>query len=106
MDAFDYIYTLRPSGGTPTRDALMFVLENYEGISDIVLLTDGAPTFHNSNKKDDIYDIATKTYHMNQHQIQINTIGVGSDFIKDKNSERYQFLEILSSQNKGFFVGF
>src|SRR5690606_24140881 len=30
MDAFDFIYSLRPSGGTPTRDTLLFVLKNYE----------------------------------------------------------------------------
>ncbi len=57
IDAFDFIFSLRPAGGTPTREALLFALKNYETISDIVLLSDGAPTFHNSNQKDDIYDI-------------------------------------------------
>jgi len=106
MDAFQFIYSLVPNGGTPTREALLFVLKNYEGVSDIVLLTDGAPTFHNSNKKDDIYDILRVARESNTHDVQINCIGVGSDFINDKSSERYQFLSLLAEQTGGFFVGF
>lgn len=106
MDAFDFIYSLRPQGGTPTRDTLMFVLKNYENVSDIVLLTDGAPTYHNSNKKDDIYEILRLVRENNPGKVQINTIGVGSNFLKDKTSEQYKFLSLLSSENNGFFVGF
>lgn len=106
MDAFEFIYSLRPSGGTPTRDTLLFVLKNYEGVSDIVLLTDGAPTYHNSNKKDDIYEILRLVREANSTKVQINTIGVGSNFLNDKLSEQYKFLSLLSSENNGFFVGF
>jgi Mg-chelatase subunit ChlD len=105
-DAFDFIYALRPLGGTPTRETLRFVLTNYTDVSDIVLLTDGAPTHHNSNRKDDIYSILSMVRGMNQGKIQINTIGVGRYFIKDKTSEQYKFLSLLASENKGFFVGF
>ncbi len=105
-DAFDFVYALRPLGGTPTRDTLKFVLDNYDNVSDIVLLTDGAPTFHNSNKKDDIYDILSMVREINKSKIQINTIGVGKNFIKDQTSEQYKFLSLLASENKGFFVGF
>jgi uncharacterized protein YegL len=105
-DAYEFVYRLRPSGGTPTRDALLFVLQNYETTTDIVLLTDGAPTLHNSNQKDDIYDILKVVREENPNKIQINSIGVGSDFIRDKMSERYKFLSLLSEQNNGFFVGF
>ncbi len=105
-DAFDFIYSMRPLGGTPTRDALLFVLRNYSTTSDIVLLTDGAPTLHNSNRKDDIFDILKNVKEENPMKIQINVIGVGSDFIRDKVSERYKFLNLLSEQNNGFFVGF
>lgn len=105
-DAFDFIYSLRPSGGTPTRDTLLFVLRNYEQLSDIVLLTDGAPTYHNSNKKDDIYEILRLVREANKTKVQINTIGVGSNFFSDKLSEQYKFLSLLSSENNGFFVGF
>ena len=106
LDAFDFIFALRPDGGTPTRDALLFVLKNYENISDVVLLSDGAPTFHNSNKKDDIYDILRLVREENKNKVQINTIGVGSDFIRDQTSERYKFLSLLASESGGFFVGF
>lgn len=105
-DAFDFIYALRPSGGTPTRDTLLFVLKNYDRISDIVLLSDGAPTYHNSNKKDDIYEILRTVREENSTKIQINTIGVGSNFLRDKTSEQYKFLSLLASENDGFFVGF
>lgn len=106
MDAFDFIYSLRPSGGTPTRDTLLYVLKNYETISDIVLLTDGAPTYHNSNRKDDIFEILRLVREENYRKVQINTIGVGSNFLRDKDSEQYKFLSLLASENKGFFVGF
>lgn len=106
LDAFEFIYNLRPAGGTPTRDALLFILRNYVGISDLVLLSDGAPSLHNSNQKDDIYDILRVVREENKSDIQINTIGVGSDFIRDKTSERYIFLSLLAEQTGGFFVGF
>lgn len=105
-DAFEFVYALKPSGGTPTRDTLLFVLRNYNYISDIVLLTDGLPTFHNSNRKEDIHDILRAVKENNPNKIQINTIGVGSDFIRDPNSDQYKFLSTLSSENNGFFVGF
>lgn len=106
MDIFDFIYTLRPGGGTPTRDVLLFTLKNYQNISDIVLLTDGAPTFHNSNKKDDVFDILRVVREENSNKVQINCIGVGSQMTRDKTSERYRFLSGLADESGGFFVGF
>jgi hypothetical protein len=105
-DSFDFIYSLRPSGGTPTRETLLFVLKNYEEISDIVLLTDGAPTYHNSNRKDDIFEILQVVRESNLRKVQISAIGVGAAFLKDKTSEQYKFLSLLSNENIGFFVGF
>jgi Mg-chelatase subunit ChlD len=105
-DAMDFIYRLRPYGGTPTRETLLFALRNYNDVSDIVLLSDGAPTFHNSNKKDDIFDILKVVREENHRKIQINTIGVGSDFIHDKTSSQYKFLQLLAEESGGFFVGF
>ncbi len=105
-DAFDFIYRMRPDGGTPTRDALLFVLQNYPGLSDIVVLSDGSPTLHNSNQKDDIYDILEAVRRRNTGAVRISSIGVGSEFTTDKQSDRYKFLSLLSSDHKGFFVGF
>jgi len=106
MDIFEFIYSMKPSGGTPTRDVMLFALENYQNISDIVLLSDGAPTYHNSNKKDDIYDILEVIRKENTRKVQINCIGVGSEFTKDKTSDRYKFLSQLAQEHEGFFVGF
>lgn len=106
MDVFDFIVGLRPAGGTPTREVLLFALQNYEKITDVVLLSDGAPTLHNSNKKDDINDILRVVREVNTNKVQINCIGVGSEFTKDKASDRYKFLSQLSDESGGFFVGF
>ena len=106
-EAFEYIFAMKPYGGTPTRDALTHVLSNYKDITDIVLLTDGAPSLHNSNQKDDIHDILKSVREQNNAlKVQINTIGVGADFIRDKNSDQYKFLSLLSGYSGGFFVGF
>ncbi len=106
-EVLDFIYNLKPFGGTPTRDVLLYALRNYQGnITDIVLLSDGAPSLHNSNQKDDIYDILKVVRESNQAKVQINTIGVGSDFIYDKTSSHYQFLSLLAEETDGFFVGF
>lgn len=105
-DVYDFVYGMRPLGGTPTRDVLLHVLNNYQDITDIVLLTDGAPSLHNSSRRDDIYDILKVVRENNSHEVQISTIGVGKDFIKDKTSDYYKFLQLLASENKGFFVGF
>lgn len=107
LEALEFIYGLKPYGGTPTRDVLLYALRNYQGaISDIVLLSDGAPSLHNSNQKDDIFDILKVIRENNSSKIQINTIGVGSDFIYDKSSSHYQFLSLLAEETQGFFVGF
>lgn len=107
LEALEFIYSLKPYGGTPTRDVLLFALTNYkDSITDIVLLSDGAPSLHNSNLKDDIFDILKVVRENNTFNIQINTIGVGSDFIYDKTSSHYQFLSLLAEETQGFFVGF
>lgn len=106
LDSFDFIYRLRPSGGTPTRDALLFAIRNYDEMTDLILLTDGVPTYHNSNRKDDIYEILLAVKSENHRSVQINTIGVGTDFLADKNSDQFKFLSQLAEQSGGFFVGF
>lgn len=107
LEALEFIYSLKPYGGTPTRDVLLYALSNYKNtITDIVLLSDGAPSLHNSNVKDDIFDILRVVREANSTKVQINTIGVGSDFIYDKTSSHYQFLHLLAEETAGFFVGF
>ena len=106
-DALDFIYAMKPLGATPIRDTLNYIFQNYKEISDIVLLTDGEPSIHESPIKDDIYDLLSHISKLNGvRKIQINTIGVGQEVLKDKTGNAYQFLKLLSEQHSGFFVGF
>jgi Mg-chelatase subunit ChlD len=106
-DAMDFIYAMKPLGATPIRDTLNYVFQNYKDITDIVLLTDGEPSIHESPIKDDIYDLLSHISKLNGvRKIQINAIGVGQEVLKDKTGNAYQFLKLLSEQHGGFFVGF
>lgn len=107
LDAFDFIYSLKPDGATPTRDTLNYIFKNYLQMTDIVLLTDGEPSLHQSPIKDDIYDLLGHIRELNKIlKVQINTIGVGQEVLHDKTGRPYQFLRLLAEQNAGFFVGF
>lgn len=106
-DAMDFIYAMKPLGATPIRDTLNYIFQHYTEISDIVLLTDGEPSIHESPLKDDIYDLLSYISKLNgERKIQINAIGVGQEVLKDKTGNAYQFLKLLSEQHGGFFVGF
>lgn len=106
-DAMDFIYAMKPLGATPIRDTLNYIFTNYTEISDIVLLTDGEPSIHESPIKDDIYDLLSHLSKLNGvRKVQINAIGVGQEVLKDKTGNAYQFLKLLSEQHSGFFVGF
>ena len=107
LDAFEFIYRLKPDGATPTRDTLNYVFKTYPDLTDIVLLTDGEPSLHQSPLKDDIYDLLSHVQKLNKvARVQINTIGVGQEVLQDKTGRPYQFLRLLAEQNGGFFVGF
>ncbi len=103
---YKHISTLKPDGGTPTREVLDYALSQYSNASDIILLTDGAPTTA-YGQYDNIYTIVKDTTQRNHGRVQINTIGVGSSFLLDKTTNHYLFLEKLSRDNgNGFFYGF
>lgn len=103
---YQYLQNLRPYGATPTRDVMEYVLRRYSQATDIVLLSDGAPTRGNTNKMDDIFSVAQIIKNRNYYNIRINTVGVGSDFLSDTNNPKYIFLNRVAKQNNGFFVGF
>lgn len=106
-DVYTYLQGLVPFGGTPTRSALKFALQNYPNATDIVLLSDGAPTLHNRPTRDNIDDILKEVKRLNRRDVQINTIGVGTDFAYGtRTSDLYKFLEQLAEQNGGFFHSF
>lgn len=105
-DIYRFLLKLRARGYTPTRKVLTHVLKNYPEATDIVLLSDGAPTAGNSNKEADISRLLIDIDKLNNTKIRINTIGVGSSFLQQKDSKAYVFLRELARDHGGFFFGF
>ena len=90
---------------------LKYALSDYPGLSDIVILSDGQPTYYNTitNEwmEDDPDDILREVRSLNVNNVRINAIGVGADFFDDPNSIKVQFMKKLTFQNgRGFFVDF
>ncbi|CAN0072099.1 unnamed protein product [Chrysoparadoxa australica] len=105
-EVYRFLLKLRPGGFTPTRKVVLDALKNYEGASDIVLLSDGAPTHGNTNKNADISKILMEVANQNKNNVRINTIGVGSSFLKNTGSKAHVFLQELARDHGGFFYGF
>lgn len=105
-EIYKFLLKLRPGGFTPTREVLLDALKSYEETTDIVLLSDGAPTKGNSNAKENISSLLLEINKMNKENIRINTIGVGSQFIKRKGYRADVFLRELAKEHGGFFYGF
>ncbi|CAN5191409.1 hypothetical protein BH09BAC1_BH09BAC1_05700 [soil metagenome] len=104
---FEYLNRLTPNGGTPTRAVLKYALNNYTGLTDIVLLSDGDPTLDPIHTdRDDINSLVSEITSMNSGRVNINCIGVGNDFISNPSLDKVRFLKMLSERNNGFFVGF
>lgn len=97
---FSFIYEINPNNRTPTENALRYAFNTYSNMTDIVLLTDGEPNT-------DVNTILSYVRSANNRNVQINCIGVGSDFFNNPSSTKVQFLRDLASQNgNGFFVDF
>ena len=105
IQIFKMLYQMRPQGPTPTRDALSYALTHYPGVTDIVLLTDGAPTVGLSYNPDDIGEILKTVKTLNTSGVQINGLGIGRKFLDEPNHPKYQFLFNLARNNRGFFYG-
>jgi len=105
-EVYNFLYNLRARGFTPTKDALVYGLKNYPYASDIILLSDGAPTDGNQNRNADISEILLQINNLNKNKMRINTIGVGRSFIGDRSSKAYVFLNELAKDHGGFFYGF
>jgi Mg-chelatase subunit ChlD len=102
---YEFLLNLRPYGDTPTREALKYALKNYPNLTDIVLLSDGAPS--RGRQIDDIQDILREMRSLNStRKVQINTIGVGSQFLSKRDNLMYTFLHGLAKEHRGFFYGF
>lgn len=103
---YNFLLKLRPGGFTPTRKVVIDALRKYPDASDLVLLSDGAPTKGNTNRKADIAKILLEVTNKNQNNVRINTIGVGSSFLKNSGSRAHVFLQELARDHGGFFYGF
>jgi hypothetical protein len=105
--AFEFLDALFPFGSTPTRQVLRYALEHYKDATDIILLSDGAPTLPLSSQTDNIPDLLNQVHQLNRgRRVQINTIGVGSDMVAREKSLKYDFLNDLAKQHGGFFYPF
>ncbi|MEC7275244.1 MAG: vWA domain-containing protein [Bdellovibrionota bacterium] len=105
-EVYRFLLSLQARGYTPTRSALMYALSKYKDLTDIVLLTDGAPTNGNSSKEASISKLLMDINRKNSQKVRINTIGVGSSFVKNRGSKAYVFLQELAKDHGGFFYGF
>ena len=105
-EIYKFLHNLKPYGSTPTRGVMEYVLNSYGDATDLVLLSDGAPTKSNSRELEDIDELIKYILKKNAFGIQINTIGVGRDFFTDKKNSKYVFLKRLADETGGFFVGF
>lgn len=105
-EVYKFLLNLRAAGFTPTRKVLKDALEKYPEATDIVLLSDGAPTKGNTSRKADISKILFEIEKLNKNGVRINTIGVGSSFLKNEGSRAHVFLKELARDHGGFFYGF
>ena len=105
-EVYRFLNQLKPRGATPTRSVLNYAMTRYPDVTDIVLLSDGAPTSPNSSKYENIQEILAEVRKNNYKQIQINTIGVGSAFSLNSATTASVFLRELAKDSGGFFYGF
>ncbi len=105
-EIYEYLLDLLAVGYTPTSKALEYTFKTYPEATDFVVLSDGAPTKGNTKTPDNISEILLYAKNKNRKKIRINTIGVGSAFLKKKDSPAYVFLQELARDHGGFFVGF
>ena len=114
-DIYNFLSDLDPSGGTPTTEALEFVLGQYGNAGTILLFSDGEPDGLSSqwsattnNQLSALLQFVRSRNSSPQGCVKkINAVGVGSSF-RDMNSQTVAraFLERLAEENCGFYVGF
>lgn len=101
------IACLEPYHDTPTENALEFVLKKdiYKDSEGIILFSDGQPD--SIRKKILTKDQLLKSIReMNRSDKKIFTVGVGTEFRNQEDSEAVDFLKQLAAQNRGFYIGF
>lgn len=104
---YQKIACLQPYHDTPTETAMEFVLtkDTYRDAAGIILFSDGQPD--SLRKKKLTRDALLKKIRtMNRSDKKIFTVGVGTEFRKQEDSEAVDFLKELAVQNRGFYIGF
>ena len=104
---YQKIACLQPYHDTPTETAMEFVLtkENYKDAAGIILFSDGQPD--SIRKKILTKEVLLKKIRsMNKSGKKIFTVGIGSEFRNQEDSDSVDFLKQLAVQNKGFYIGF
>ncbi|MBN1498239.1 MAG: VWA domain-containing protein [Spirochaetes bacterium] len=101
------IACLQPYHDTPTETALEFVLTNrkYEDAAGIILFSDGQPDSIRK-KKLSREALLKKIRGMNRSDKKIFTVGIGTEFRNQEDSDAVDFLKELAVQNRGFYIGF
>lgn len=104
---YQKIACLQPYHDTPTETAIEFVLtkENYKDAAGIILFSDGQP---DSIRKNILTKEALlkKIRSMNKSGKKVFTVGIGTEFRNQEDSEAVDFLKQLAVQNRGFYIGF
>jgi len=101
------IACLDPYHDTPTEAVLEFVLSAtaYADAEGIILFSDGQPD--SIRKKTTTREkLLASIKKMNRKGKKIFTVGVGTEFRNQEDSEAVEFLKELAAQNNGFYIGF
>jgi hypothetical protein len=95
-----YLKAIKPEGWTNTL-AAMRAAYRYPDLDTIILFSDGAPTYENSNKFS--AEVAQEIYALCRQRanIPVNTIGVGNYFDRDLST----FLRTVAQLSGGTFLG-
>jgi len=107
LDFYKKIACLQPYHDTPTEAALRFVLtgRQYRDAEGIILFSDGQPDSIRK-KRVSKNSLLNKIKKENRHDKKIFTVGIGTEFRDQEDSEAVSFLKELARQNQGFYIGF
>jgi hypothetical protein len=104
---YNKIACLQPYHDTPTESVMKFVLtgDTYRDAEGVILFSDGQP---DSIRKKIMTRVSLlkSIKSENTSGKKIFTVGVGTEFRKQEDSEAVDFLKQLARQNEGFYIGF
>ncbi len=101
------IACLKAYHDTPTSSALEFILSGnrYKNAEGIILFSDGQPDALRK-KIMSSGELLKKIRNMNAKRKKIFTVGIGTEFRNQEDSQAVEFLKKLAVQNGGFYIGF